>query len=83
MKRKFAWAFDQLERMGVPVYVHVDDKGNFSINAEDPKADGWVSYHNAPVHWDFGVCPEINQILRKQDLFAEWVNPGRLSIYEA
>lgn len=80
----YTTAFESLRKLGVPVYVHADDKGNFSIDAEAPGADAWVDYHDGGARADFvfGVHLEVERILQQLHLFAEWVNPGRLAIYE-
>jgi hypothetical protein len=84
MKQKYIKAFNQLEKIGVPVYEHVDDNGNFSIDAEHSESYLWCNYYDghAIPDWDFGVNPKIGDILRARGLFAEWVNAGRLSVYE-
>jgi hypothetical protein len=45
----------------------------------------WADYYDghAIPGWDFGINPKISKELNKSGLFAEWVNPGRLSVYEA
>jgi len=83
MDTKYRKAFDALTRMGVPVYEHADDRGNFSISAERENSDEWVNYYSMNRDWAFGVHPEIDTVLRKHGLYAEWVNPGRLSVYPA
>lgn len=82
MKTKYQNAFDALKTLGVPVYEHADDNGNFSIDAEDARADEFVGYYSTDPEWVFGVCPAVNNLLRTFGLFAEWVNPGRLGVYE-
>lgn len=85
MKQAFTKAFNELQRMGVPVFVRPDHeaKGNFGISAEEPQSDRWVSYHSAPQHWDFGVHPKLDYTLNKHGLFAEWETPGSLNVYES
>ena len=83
MKPKYQQAFDALKTLGVPVYEHADDNGNFSIDAEHPRADTFVAYYATQPDWVFGVCPAVHNLLRTFGLFAEWVNPGRLSIHQA
>jgi hypothetical protein len=83
MKTNFQPAFKTLTDLGVPVYVHPDDDGNFSIDAEASGASKWVSYYGGASDWIFGVHPKVNEALRKCNLFAEWVNPGRLGVYRA
>ena len=83
MKRPYTQAFNELKKLGAPVYEHPDDNGNFSLDAEVPEADHWASYYAGGPTWVFGVSPRLEAILRRHNLFAEWVNPGRLSIYLA
>lgn len=82
MKRPFIKAFNALQKMGVPIYEHADDNGNFSISSEEPESYLWVDYYSTPPGWIFGVHPAIESKLKEFGLFAEWVNPGRLSVYK-
>lgn len=84
LPRPYAAAYKKLAEMGVPVYRHPDDCGNFSIDAEAPEADTWVDYYGNPYRQDliFGVHIDVAQALEKHGLFAEWVNPGRLAVYK-
>ncbi len=83
IKQIFIPAFETLKAMGAPVYVHVDDRGNFSIDAEDgAETETWADYYSQADNWLFGVNPKITQVLDEHRLFAEWVNPGRLSVYK-
>ena len=81
MQRKYIGAFNALKKIGVPVYVHADDRGNFSIDAESPEADNWVSYWSPHPDWDFGMESKLREELYQRGLFAEWVNPGRLAVH--
>ena len=81
MKRLYKQAYDHLESMGCPVYVHPDDDGNFSIDGEDPESYKWADYWNNDPIWIFGVNPCVDELLREYGLFCEWVNPGRLGVY--
>jgi hypothetical protein len=81
MRQIYRSAFDALKKAGVPVYEHADDDGNFSINAESAQAQDWVSYYSELVDWDLGMNPKLLQILDHHRMYAEWVNPGRLSVY--
>ena len=82
MKRLYKQAYDHLESLGCPVYIHPDDDGNFSIDGEHPESDKWADYWNRDPEWIFGVNPCVNELLREYGLFCEWVNPGRLGVYE-
>jgi hypothetical protein len=81
MKRQYIKAFNALQKMGIPVYEHVDDRGNFSISSEEPQSDFWVDYYSMAPGWVFGVHPAVDSKLKEFGLWAEWVNPGRLSVY--
>lgn len=83
MKRTYIKAFNALKKMGVHVYEHVDDNGNFSISSEEAGSDQWVSYYCMDPSWIFGVHPTLVKTLSRFGLYAEWVNPGRLSVYPA
>ena len=84
MKAKYKEAYDVLKVMGVPVFVNEDHerRGNFGINAEDPRADEWVSYYHPPINWTFGVNPTLDAVLDQFKLFAEWQNPGCLGVWD-
>lgn len=84
MKRKYIAAFNNLQKMGCPVYEHSDDDGNFSISAEDGDSYLWCDYYDGSTipDWEFGVSPKITELLRSKGLFAEWMNPGRLVVFE-
>jgi hypothetical protein len=84
MKRKYIKAFNALKKLGVPVYEHADDKGNFSISAEEPDSYKWANYYPEYNQWDGeNTNPVMDSELKKHGLYAEWQNPGRLSVYEA
>lgn len=84
MNTQFQAAFNALQQLGVPVYQHADDAGNFSIDAEADDATRWVDYYGNPHRADlvFGVHLDLERELQRRGLFAEWVNPGRLAVYE-
>ena len=82
MKRKFRYAFNALEKLGCPVFENADTLGygNFKISAEENTGDNfWADYW-----FDCGfISPLIIAVLRKHGLYAEWDNPGCLSVWEA
>lgn len=84
MKRIYIKAYNQLKKMGVPVYVRDDMNGRFQISAEDPESYKWADYYEGDRRpdWIFGVNPQIDQVLRKFGLFCEWINPGELGVYQ-
>jgi len=83
MKRTYIKAFNELKKLGVPVYERDDMDGRFQISAEDAESYKWASYYESPLGWDFGVNPQIDKVLRKYGLFAEWINAGELGVYLA
>lgn len=85
IKPPYVDAYNMLKLLGVPVFVNEDneDIGNFSIDAEDGESQQWVSYYDAPAGWHFGVHPTVEDVLCQFGLFAEWMNPGCLGVYEA
>jgi hypothetical protein len=82
MKRIYRNAFNALQKMGVPVFERYDMDGRFHISAEESESYMWASYYESPSSWAFGVNPKIDEVLRKFGLFAEWINPGELGVYE-
>ena len=81
MKKQYITAFKMLKNVGCPVYVHDDDKGNFSINCSGEEADEWACYYS-PMGYAW-VAERLDRYLQGRGLFAEWVNPERLSVYIA
>ena len=84
MKRQYIKAFNTLKKLGVPVYEHADDQGNFSISTEWDNSGLWADYYDgwSIPGWEFGVNPKITETLHNLGLHAEWQNPGRLVIWE-
>jgi hypothetical protein len=82
MKRNKRTAFNQLKKIGVPVFIHQDAEHTFDINAEDPESYRWVNYWESPSTWEFGVHPTIDKILYALGLHCEWMNPGHLRVFE-
>lgn len=84
MKQQYRLAFNALKKLGVPVYERADMNGRFGISAEEPESYLWADYYaDARADWNFGVNPKIDEMLRKYKLYAEWINPGELGVYEA
>jgi hypothetical protein len=83
MKANFRKAFDELKKIGVPVYERDDMDGRFQISAEDPESYKWCDYYDEGRRsdWAFGVNPKVDSVLAKHGLFAEWINPGELGVY--
>lgn len=82
MKRIYVKAFNELKKMGVPVYVRDDMDGRFQISAENPESYKWANYYESPSSWIFGVNPKLEAVLSKHGLFSEWINPGELGVYQ-
>lgn len=82
MKRIYVKAFNELKKMGVPVYVRDDMDGRFQISAEDEQSYKWADYYESPSSWAFGVNPKLDAVLSKHGLFSEWINPGELGVYQ-
>ncbi|MCP4127359.1 MAG: hypothetical protein GY753_09885 [Gammaproteobacteria bacterium] len=89
-------AFNELRKIGAPA-LDSDWGGHFPISAEpyghddgfykgakdcDPNGMDWANYYNQG-YGLFGVSPYITEILDKYGLFAEWVNPGVLAVYDS
>jgi hypothetical protein len=60
----------------------------FYEGSKDEAPDGmdWAEYYSEDYnerYSRFGVHNAINDILDDYDLFAEWVNPGVLAVYDA
>ena len=86
MKQKYRTAYNQLKKLGVPVYeggYNGDD--TFRISAEENYDTVWADYYRefgGTTLDDFGVNHKINAILEKQGLYAEWENGGVLGVAE-
>ena len=81
MKKNYRTAYDQLKKLGVTVY---EDDDGFRISGEDNYPIIWAEYYtrHGTTLDDFGVNHQINDILEKQGLFAEWENTGVLGVAE-
>jgi hypothetical protein len=83
MKKAYIKAFNELTKLGCPVFIHSDLDG-FLISAESENSDEWANYYNTySFQWDGEtINPKIEKVLSKYKLFAEWKNPGCLGVYE-
>ena len=89
MKRAYVKAYNKLKKMGVPVFVHIDSDirdGGFSISAEEENSERWVNYYAGCGSFNFwngyAVNPKLTKVLDDYRLYAEWANPGSLSVYQ-
>ena len=70
------------------IEVHLPALLQQQLCAEDllqlTEAEAWVDYYNDPSREElvFGVHIDLERELQNRGLFAEWVNPGRLAVYE-
>jgi hypothetical protein len=82
MKRNHRHAYNALKKIGCPVWTWGDDQENFNVDAESNHPTVWADYWSKDKDgWLFGVNPLITEILDKYNLYAEWVNPGHLCVY--
>jgi len=81
MTTNYENAYNELELIGCPV---IGSESSFRISGEDNSTRLWADYYNQYPSMcdDFGVSHVVNDILDKNDLFAEWINPGVLGVYE-
>lgn len=84
MQRNYKKAFTALKKLGVPVIVGDDygDERFFRISGEDNYDILWADYYQMDFGL-FGVNQVVVDILDKNGLFAEWINPGVLGVHEA
>ncbi len=83
MNKQYQTAFDQLKKLGVPVIEGGwNGEDTFRISGEDNYPIIWAEYYtrHGTTLDEFGVNHEINDILAKQGLFAEWENTGVLGV---
>ena len=83
MQKNFTKAFNELKKLGCPVFNRSDYADGFFISAEDETSYLWADWYNT-YSWDGErTNPKIAEVLAKYKLFAEWENPGCLSVWEA
>lgn len=79
-------AFEELRNMGVPV-IDIQDEALFRISGESNDAGViWADYYREYAMSyldDFGVHQDINKVLAKHGLYAEWANPGYLNVHKS
>lgn len=84
MKRPFIKAFNELTKLGCPVFERSDYPGRFLISAEDSESYQWADYYAyADNRWKGeNTSPKLDEVLSKYKLYAEWENPGCLIVFE-
>ena len=94
MKRNARTAYNALKKIGAPVREGWGGNEHFSISAEsnfckEYNNEYWAEYYVMTdggfqeIMDGFGVNKKITAILEKHGLYAEWYNPGVLSVYDA
>ena len=81
MKKNYRSAYNELKKLGAPVYTREDIEG-FGITSEEVNSHEWVDYWNGYKFWGSDTSPKLDEILRKHGLFAQCMNPGEWHTYE-
>ena len=87
MQRNYRTAFNALKKMGAPaIEGGYDGEDTFRISAEDNVSYTWADYYQMTdgdgTGYMMGVSNKINDVLDASGLFAEWINPGVLGVWE-
>lgn len=95
MKRNARKAFNQLLKLGAPVYDRRDGYNcEFILGAERRTNDDtyFADYYreelreyvdgNGKIQNPFGIRTDVNDILIANGLMAEWINGGMVGIYQ-
>ena len=87
MQRNYRTAFNALKKMGAPVIEGgYDGEDTFRISAEDNVSYTWADYYQMTdgdgTGYMMGVSNKINDVLDASGLYAEWINPGVLGVWE-
>lgn len=93
MKKNYRQAFNALKKMGCPVIERPegDRDGLFVISAEENVDRVWADYWEYSCGDDVvfllfggvrGVAQDICDVLHEHGLYAEWINPGIVGVYE-
>ena len=88
MKNNYRKAFTALKKIGAPVIEGgYNGENTFRISGADNVDEVWADYYeeftSSSDNFLFGVNNRINDILDKHGLYAEWINPGVLSVQES
>jgi len=84
MNSNFKKAFEQLKAIGAPVIEGGwnGEEDTFRLSGEyNTDKRTWADYWNQYSTGHFGVDLEVTKILKENDLYAEWVNPGVVGVY--
>jgi len=83
MKRNIRKAYTELKNMGCPVILGGDNgEDSFRISAEMNESSVWADYWHQE-YGLFGVKQEVCDVLDKNNLFAEWINPGVVAVVQS
>lgn len=92
MKRNARKAFTALKNRGAKVF-ETKDYGHFIISGEDNHPLAVADYYheyltehvdgNGVIQNAFGIATFVHDILKKNGLYAEWINPGMVGVYDA
>lgn len=84
MKANYRKAYNKLKAIGAPVIKGGwDGEDTFRLSGESNTDERtWADYWNQYSIGHFGVDLEVTKILKENDLYAEWVNPGVVGVYE-
>ena len=87
MTKNHRTAFNRLKKLGCPVFERKDKPNTFFVSAESSGTDGmlWADYYDhagISRYDDFGVDKRVDEVLKPLGLFAEWENPGCLTVWE-
>ena len=92
MRRHAKKAYDKLIKMGVHMaHPSWAKNGHFAISGESEHGD-WSDLDNHPekaliidYYSEYGteISKSIEDVLKDNDLYCEWVNPGVLAVHDA
>jgi len=93
MKRNVRSAFIALQKKGAKVFETKDYGAHFILSGEDnypvPVADYYretlTEYQDkatGKIHNAFGIADFVHEILKKNNLYAEWIDAGTLGVYD-
>jgi hypothetical protein len=83
MKRIYIKAFNQLQKLGCPVFERSDYDG-FFVSAEQPDSWKWADMNNYRADWQYeNTNPKLDEVLHQNGLFCEWENAGCLIVHPA
>ena len=85
MKNNYIKAYNELKTLGCPMFIGGDNgEDTFRISGEDNFDAVWADYYcEYPSSCDdMGISLAVKRILESNGLFAEWITPGSVGVYE-